>query len=506
MSASPHLAPEKSPTALAPCPETCVKLNGLMAGGAAAMVSEWKRWEGQVVDGQFPLKKFLGGSDHSAVFLTERRGKDPQKAAIKIIPADGENAGGQLFRWRLAAKLLHPRLISLFESGRSTIAKVPVVYVVMEYAEEDLAQILPQRPLAPAEARQTMQPVLEALAYIHSKGFAHGSLRPSNIMAVAEKVKIASDTLRATGESERNPGIVPDKTAYDAPESDGRTISPAADVWSLGMTLVEILTQRLPEWNRTQSQEPGVPHSIASSFRDVAQNSLRLDPLQRWKLPQITLRLTSASPEPNIGAVVAESEKKSNTKWLYILAIAAAVLVIAVLAGTKLRTPAGEPAQQVAAQTPQEPAAEVASKPLPGKPAAEQPSEPEPATAAPHEPTPSEPEAASHTTANNSANPDASSAVVHRAMPDVSRRALHTIHGHVRVAVKLNVDPSGNVVRANLSSPGPSKYFARKSLEAAKNWKFAPAQMNGEPVPSEWVVHFAFARAGTEVNPVRTAP
>ncbi len=48
---------------------------------------EWKKWEGRV-DGKFPLRHWLGGSEHSAVFLTERPGHADQKVAIKLIAAD----------------------------------------------------------------------------------------------------------------------------------------------------------------------------------------------------------------------------------------------------------------------------------------------------------------------------------------------------------------------------------------------------------------------------------
>jgi hypothetical protein len=75
------------------------------------MTESWKNWEGQVADGQFHLRQYLGGSDHSAVFLTER---ESQKAAIKFIPADPDNAETQLSRWRQAAKLSHPHLLRIF--------------------------------------------------------------------------------------------------------------------------------------------------------------------------------------------------------------------------------------------------------------------------------------------------------------------------------------------------------------------------------------------------------
>src|ERR1700686_1871286 len=112
----------------------------------------WKTWEGRVVDGKFSLRQWLGGSDHSAVFLTELPGLPSSKAAIKLISADGAEADSQLSRWRAAAQLSHPNLMRIYEAGRFRLNGPPLLYVVMEYAEEDLSQILPHRPLVPGEA------------------------------------------------------------------------------------------------------------------------------------------------------------------------------------------------------------------------------------------------------------------------------------------------------------------------------------------------------------------
>ena len=63
------------------------------------MKPEWKRWEGQVVNGEFHLRRYVGGSDHSAVFVTERSAQQ-QKASIKLVPADPQDADLQLSRWK----------------------------------------------------------------------------------------------------------------------------------------------------------------------------------------------------------------------------------------------------------------------------------------------------------------------------------------------------------------------------------------------------------------------
>src|SRR5882757_8146001 len=97
------------------------------------MSQNWKQWEGQVVSGKFPLLRYLGGSEYSAVFLTEfNQSERPQRAAIKLIPAGGETDELQLSRWRAAVALSHPHLISTFDEGRCEVAGVALLYVVME--------------------------------------------------------------------------------------------------------------------------------------------------------------------------------------------------------------------------------------------------------------------------------------------------------------------------------------------------------------------------------------
>ena len=113
--------------------------------GFATLMSEfWKQWENQVINGQFPLRRFLGASSHSAVFLTEYEASHGT-AAIKFIRADTPHADMQLARWRAAAAALsHPHLIRLHGLGPCRLGSHELLFVVMEYAEQSLAQILVQ--------------------------------------------------------------------------------------------------------------------------------------------------------------------------------------------------------------------------------------------------------------------------------------------------------------------------------------------------------------------------
>jgi serine/threonine protein kinase len=159
------------------------------------MTYSWKQWEGQIVDGRFPLHQYLGASDHDAVFLSERTGQTPARAAIKLIPLEFVDADQQFASWAKAAQLSHGNLLRIFEHGRAQVDGAEVLYVVMEYADEDLSQILPSRPLTAAECTDMMQPVVDALAYIHSQGLVNGHITPANVMASGSQVKISSETI-----------------------------------------------------------------------------------------------------------------------------------------------------------------------------------------------------------------------------------------------------------------------------------------------------------------------
>src|SRR5258708_25868767 len=199
------------------------------------MSESWKQWEGRTVDGRFPLQRYLGGSDHSAVLLsvTQPSGGDSEKAAIKLIPADAVDAKQQFSRWKAASELTHQNLIRIFEAGRCELDGTELLYVVMEYAEENLSQILPERALTAEEAQGMLPPILRALQFVHDKGFVHGHIQPSNILAVGDEVKLSMDALSMA--DERNGGSRA-RGAYDPPEAEGAILT-GARVWQVGLAI-----------------------------------------------------------------------------------------------------------------------------------------------------------------------------------------------------------------------------------------------------------------------------
>src|SRR5690606_17352374 len=99
----------------------------------------WTQWENQAVQG-FVLRRFLGGSEHRAVFLTEHKSINLADAAIKFVRADAVPAAALLDQWQAAARLQHPHLVQLFEMGRCQVGGQEYLFLVMEYAEQTLAQ------------------------------------------------------------------------------------------------------------------------------------------------------------------------------------------------------------------------------------------------------------------------------------------------------------------------------------------------------------------------------
>ncbi|MGA7223809.1 MAG: TonB family protein [Candidatus Acidiferrales bacterium] len=483
---------------------------------------------GQVIDGKYRLGELIGETDHSAVFLAEARQPEVRKATIKLISADAVDANGQLGRWKQAAKLSHPNLIQILDMGRCELDGTPVLYVVMESADENLASVIAKRPIAAEEARDIVGPLVEALGYIHGKGFVHGHIKPANIMALDENLKISSDGLCRIGDSK---GSLGKPSPYDSPEAAGGRISPAGDVWSLGMTLSEALTQRLPVWERTNQGDPAPPSTMPAEFLEIARHCLRRDPQLRWSIADIAARMPGSAAAPAKQIDAAQKPQNSLIVPNYAIpAVAAAVALIVVVVGAillKHRSNVQEPQPVTVGQ----PAAQQQSQPEPeNKPATPEPqsapasppvvqpaqnplppSAPKTTQTASKKQTP--PPAPARPAATNQGGTNVTSqagfvrgAVLHQVLPDAPQKARNTIQGKVRVSVNVHVDESGDVTEATFEAPGPSKYFADRVLQAAQLWKFRPAQMNGRNIPSDWILKFEIDPATIDVSPSEVPP
>ena len=457
------------------------------------MTTNWEQWEGRTVDGKYLLGNYLGGSEGRAVFLVRTERAAPA-AAVKLIAAEDAEAEAQLRRWEAARELSHPNLIGILTVGRTVVDGRRLIYAVEEFAEENLAQIVPERALTLEEARGVLEAVLAALEYVHGKGLVHGGIRPANILAAGDQVKLSSDGLRKAGEIPRS------ASTYDAPEVAAHGISQSSDVWSLGITLVEVMTQHVPALDVARMSTAGAGEGIPEPIREIVRRCLDIDPRKRCGLREIRDRLElreAVGDEAGFGekaySVHSVTERRSAARWVYgilvVAVIAAAVLALRAHRSSAPVTPevsgvVPKASQPVASEsTPERPSAAVAKNPEEAKPTARGFGEAK----------------AGYKEAKREQAPR--NDVVERVMPEVSANARRTIEGRVKVHLRVDVDAEGNVTEARLTNPGPSKYFARVALEGARRWKFAPAQDQSEK--REWSLLFVFTRARTEATAAR---
>ena len=467
---------------------------------------------GTIIDGRFPLLRWLGGSERSSVFLTELEGDPPRKAAIKLIPARAVDADACLAQWAAASDLSHPHLVRLFDCGRCAIDVEEYLYVVTECADEILSEILAARALTPAETAEMLGPVLDALSWLHARDLIHAHLKPSNIMVVNDSLKLSVDGLRTDGEFGR-PSLSSGKG--DAPEIATGIISPAADLWSLGVLVVEALTLRPPVWNASSDAEPFLPAPMPRPFSSIARGCLQVDPAIRWTLSDIR-----ASLEPTKAAEPARDSTPNPPGRTRTMILAGAVLVLGgTISALVVASHHAEPAPPPVTQT-SVPAPAVTENSAP-PPTASQPQSsaarqtvPEPA--APHPVSPAEPQPQASTPPQSVESPGPAATplqgavvkgeVASQATPNVPQPILDTVQGHVRVRIRVQVDSQGKVADAAIDDPGTSRYFAAKALATARDWKFTPARLNGRAIASTWILHFQFGQTGTTITAVETSP
>jgi TonB family protein len=444
-------------------------------------------WKGQTIDGKFPLLEWLGGSTHSAVFRTQLPGSSTQPAAIKLIRADRPDAAQQIASWRRLVTLSHPHLLRVFHAGHCQMSGAPWLYVAMEYAEENVDQVLPVRTLAITEVEELLPPVLDALSFLHSQGLVHARIKPSNICAVKNQLKLSIDSVHPATQAMRPYSLA----AYDAPECESGNVSAAADMWSLGMTLVAAFDQRPLTWSRSNTLDPVVPKSIPAPYGQIARECLRMNPTERCSLARIKELLHREAPQPKPVTPEPISRKK------YVAPLIVALVLAAVIVGIKLRHPSPSQTEAVTSapgaeqqSTGQQPAAAASNQ----KPTAYASR-----SGAVARPAPKTPAKSSVPVVESTPSPQG---VAKQVLPQVPLSARQTIHGKVRVKVQVSVDPNGDVSSASLVSAGPSRYFARLALEASRQWKFQPGGVGGQSAPAKWLLEYRFGRSSTEVTPV----
>ncbi len=205
--------------------------------------------------GRYEVSKEIGRGAMSVVY----EGLDPKinrKVAIKTIMLSAEFEDDELdaakerfFREaETAGRLNHPDIVTIFDAGEED----DLAYIAMEYltGEHLNGHTRKDNLLPPVKVLEIMARAAEALGYAHDKNVVHRDIKPANIMyePVSETVKVTDFGIaRVTDASKTKTGIVLGTPSYMSPEQlSGQRVDGRSDLFSLGVTIYQLLTGELP--------------------------------------------------------------------------------------------------------------------------------------------------------------------------------------------------------------------------------------------------------------------
>ncbi|BCJ60076.1 hypothetical protein Jiend_34980 [Micromonospora endophytica] len=267
----------------------------------------------QLLGERYRLIEQLGAGGMSVVW----RGYDEvlgRQVAVKVLAS--RLASDRAFRHRIrteaqaAARLCHPHITNVYDYGESDQVGLTVPYVVMELVDGAplTARLARDGRLPWREAVTVAAEVSGALATAHARGVVHRDVTPGNVMLTPTGVKVVDFGISAlVGESEKGPdGTLLGTPAYLAPERlDNGQVSPATDVYAVGLLLYRMLTGQLPWQADTTTQMlrahmyrepepmPAVPE-LPAEVGDLIQRCLAKRPVDRPATTELAETLARA--------------------------------------------------------------------------------------------------------------------------------------------------------------------------------------------------------------------
>jgi serine/threonine protein kinase len=272
-------------------------------------------------DDRYMVESLLGRGGMGNVYKARERTLD-RHVALKIVPESRSGDASFIERFRrearIAARLRHPRIVSVHEVG--TLGPFP--YFSMDYIEgSTLRSVVERRHALPQEdAISIVVEICRAVAHAHSKGIIHRDLKPENVMIDGEgDVFVMDFGLARAVEDESSltqPGMIMGTPFYMSPEQlAGRKLDERSDVYSIGLILYYCLT--------------GSDLFRADGFTAVLTKHAEIrirDVLQAQKLPESIQDVLSSMIEedPNMRArSVKESLERLTLRKIVALGLAA---------------------------------------------------------------------------------------------------------------------------------------------------------------------------------------
>jgi eukaryotic-like serine/threonine-protein kinase len=325
---------------------------------------------GRLLDNRYRLGPLVGrggmATVHAATDTRLRRA-----VAIKLFtgPADELALARLEAEAKLLAGLSHPGLLRVFDV--STSSSRP--YLVMQLVNGcTLRAMINRGPMEPAAVAGIGVRLARTLAYVHARQVVHRDIKPSNVLLSGEDCYLADFGIaKAIGSARLTAsGRCLGTAAYLAPEQvAGEEAGPAADIYSLGLVLLECLTG-CPEYDGTETEaalarltrSPRVPEWVPSGLRTALEAMTRRAPEDRPDAAACTTLLEEAASTGPVRTVVAPAIPELRVTPTRLRLVAAAFAMVVAFGATLLLVDNDVPGSAV---VPVQPAAPQGGAPTP---------------------------------------------------------------------------------------------------------------------------------------------
>ncbi len=294
---------------------------------------------GRTIAGSYVILELVGVGGMGRVYRAEQRMLG-RTVAIKVIHphllSDEQSVARFYTEARAASRLNHPNSVSIIDFGRTDDG---ILYLVMEYLQgKDLARLIREDgPLPLPRVCEIVRAVLDALGEAHALDVVHRDLKPENV--IIERLRAGGDLVKVvdfglakllSGQQQGTtsitlPGLVCGTPDYMSPEQGrGEEVDARGDIYSVGVMLFELLTDRLPFLGDTPTnvvlkhiQEP-VPdprelvpeRGIPDSLVEIVMHALAKSPAERYQrtdemasdLRRVAMELSPRSLEITCGS------------------------------------------------------------------------------------------------------------------------------------------------------------------------------------------------------------
>jgi tRNA A-37 threonylcarbamoyl transferase component Bud32 len=305
------------------------------------------------IAGRYTLDRIIGSGAAAVVYEGHDVVAD-QTVAVKVYRQDGSVLTGiqQSREIEALANLRHEGLVTLYDGGTETCPDGRTYLVTDLVDGPTLAERLKGGPLDVAIVRDLAVGLAEALAHVHSRGFIHRDIKPANILLdEGDQPRLADFGIARAldGTVATATGAIAGTAAYLAPEqARGEAVGSPADVYALGLVLLEALTGRR-EYPGTAVESatarlfrrPVVPGGLPWHFTPLLKSMTDPDPARRPTAADVAVALADDTPAA-AGTSPVTPARRFRPRGVLPALVAAGLLLACLLGGASLLFNAGE--------------------------------------------------------------------------------------------------------------------------------------------------------------------